>query len=251
MITINIILSTQEHGYLYEHGAELLGSIITTIAFIFTFIRMNIENNKDEKNEEEKNEKTLKMLDLISEKHIENIKNIRKELENAKGSIHIMIGVNNNKQTYQIDLKNIDSTNTMHIKKIYNTYSSDTYSILNSFKIIKENNTEKILEDYKDELTTVLSNQHINLNLKSLNKINSKINTLTSSLNNVKQMDDLINIIEASADEEINDPSYEKKEKIKEQEKGRKEWYGQEKEKKLNKLEDIKSDLKKAEHSLI
>ena len=26
-----------EHNYLYEHGAELLGSIITKIAFTFTY----------------------------------------------------------------------------------------------------------------------------------------------------------------------------------------------------------------------
>ncbi|WP_049336764.1 hypothetical protein [Staphylococcus hominis] len=84
MININIILNTQEHGYIYEHGAELLGSIITGIAFIFTFIKMIIDNNKDKKIEEEKNKKTLKMLDLISEKHVENIKNTREELENKK-----------------------------------------------------------------------------------------------------------------------------------------------------------------------
>ncbi|RRI62709.1 hypothetical protein EIM10_30595 [Pseudomonas aeruginosa] len=241
MITINIIFNAQVQQYLYEHGAELLGSVVTTLAFIYTFTKMLIDNNKDKKTEEIRNKKTLKMLDLISQKHIENI---RKELENAKTGIHVMIGINDRKPTYQINLENVDSTNSMHMKKIYNTYSSDTHSILNSFKIIKENNTEKILEEYKDELTTILSNQHINLNLDSLNKINNKINILTSSLNNVKQMDELINIIEISADEELNDSSYIK-------EKDRKAWYTREKEKKLNKLEDIKKDLKKSEQFLI
>lgn len=253
MRTINIICNEQVQQYLYEHGAELLGSIITTLAFIFTFTKILIDNNKDKKTEEIRNQKTLKMLDLISEKHIENIKNIREKLENAKTGIHIMTGTNDNKPTYQIDLENVDSTNSMHRKKVYNTYSSDIYTVLNSFKIIKENNTEKILEEYKDELTTVLSNQHINLNLDSLNKINNKINTLTSSLDKVKQMDELINIIEISADEEVNDPSYIKPKETKEtkkKEKDRKAWYAQEKEKKLNKLEDIKKELKKSEQFL-
>ena len=66
-------------------------------------------------------------------------------------------------------------------------------------------------------------------------------------------MDELINIIEISADEEVNDPSYIKPKETKEtkkKEKDRKAWYAQEKEKKLNKLEDIKKELKNSEQSL-
>lgn len=70
------ILAAEDYSYLYYHGAELLGSIITGLAFVFTFIKLYIDTKKEAKNEEDKNEKTLIMLDLISEKYINKIDDI-------------------------------------------------------------------------------------------------------------------------------------------------------------------------------
>ncbi|WP_317608883.1 hypothetical protein [Staphylococcus epidermidis] len=250
MIIINIILSTQEHGYLYEHGAELLGSIITAAAFLFTFTKMIIDNNKNKKTEEERNQKTLKMLDLISETYIKNIKNIREKLKNIDNGINIKIGVNNKKPTYQINLENIDSTNKFHVKRIIHTHSHDVYVVLESFKIIKEGNAEKILAEYKSKLTTVLINQHINLNLNSLSKINNKINTLTSSLNKVKQIDEYIHLVESKAHNEINTPIPILQEETEEKEKAKQEWLKGITQNKVKEIKDIINELEKNEQFL-
>lgn len=206
VFTIKIIISTQEHGYFYEHGAELLGAIITALAFVYTFRRIYKENKKEKDNEREKNQKTLKMLDLISGKYIENIDFIKEQLNDVRHGSTLQIGIGKEKPAYQIDLQNIESNNIMHRKKVYHTHSFDKYCILESFKRIKENNTKEIIENYKDEITKILSNQHLNINLKSLDKINNKINTLSELLEKLKTLDQLINLLEFSADKEMNAP---------------------------------------------
>lgn len=51
------VIGAIEHNYLYEHGAELLGSIITGLAFIFTFVKLYIDTKKEANTEKVKNEK--------------------------------------------------------------------------------------------------------------------------------------------------------------------------------------------------
>mgnify|MGYP006875364907 CR=1 FL=1 len=118
------------------------------------------------------------------------------------------------KPAYQIDLRNIESNNNMHNKKVYHTHSFDKYCALESFKRIKENNTKQVIENYKDEITKILSNQHLNIDLKSLDKIN----TLSELLKKLKKLDEFIEIIETSADEEMNDPRIISSKKTKEEE---------------------------------
>ncbi|MGX5791812.1 hypothetical protein ACWKSJ_12375 [Staphylococcus equorum] len=190
---MNVIIS-QEHNYLYEHGAELLGSIITGLAFIFTFVKLYIDTNKEKRNEKEKNEKTLMMLDLISEKYINKIDFIEKNLLDVKQSYAIKMGINDESLTYQINLEEIESSNQMHVKETFHTYSFDTYCILESFKLIKENCITEQISKYKDELTKILSNQHINLQLNSLEKINNKLNILSELLGSLEEIDNFINI---------------------------------------------------------
>lgn len=216
MFIINIILSTQQHGYIYEHGAELFGAIITALAFIYTFRRIYKENEKENETENEKNQKTLIMIDLISGKHIDNIEHIKKQLNDVKVGTTMQIGLNGVKPAYQIDLNEIDSHNIMHTKKVYYTRSFDKYHILESFKRIKENNTTQIIKEYKDEITKILSNQHLNLNLNSLDKINNKINNLSELLQKLKALDLFIELVEHSADVEMNDPRIIKSEKTNE-----------------------------------
>ncbi|WP_239775168.1 hypothetical protein [Mammaliicoccus sp. N-M50] len=216
MFIINIILSTQQHGYIYEHGAELFGAIITALAFIYTFRRIYKENEKENETENEKNQKTLIMIDLISGKHIDNIEHIKNQLNDVKVGTTLQIGLNGVKPAYQIDLNDIDSHNIMHTKKVYYTRSFDKYHILESFKRIKENNTTQIIKEYKDEITKILSNQHLNLNLNSLDKINNKINNLSELLQKLKALDRFIELVEHSADVEMNDPRVIKSEKANE-----------------------------------
>lgn len=155
MVNINIIINTQEHGYFYEHGAELLGAIITAFAFVYTFRR-----------------------------------------------------------------------------------------------IYKENNTKQIIENYKDEITKILSNQHLNMNLKSLDKINDKINTLSELLGKLKTLDQFINLIEFSADKEMNDPKIIRTKKTKEQEEASDKFLTDRVTAKLKEIEIILNYLEKAQQKL-
>ncbi|MEX6361545.1 hypothetical protein [Staphylococcus saprophyticus] len=105
-----------EHNYLYEHGAELLGSIITGLAFTFTFVKLYIDTKKEANTEKVKNEKTVIMLDLISEKYIGKIEFLKNKLIDIKQGFAIKIGLDKEQQTYQINLKDIESSNQMHFK---------------------------------------------------------------------------------------------------------------------------------------
>lgn len=147
------------------------------------------------------------MLDLISGKHIENIEYIKKQLNDVKYGTTLQIGIGEKKPAYQIDLQNIESNNSMHHKKVYHTHSLDTYCALESFKRIKENNTKQVIKNYKDEITKILSNQHLNINLESLDKINNKLSILSKLLEKLKTIDNFIEIIELSARKEMNDPN--------------------------------------------
>ncbi|MGD6887799.1 hypothetical protein [Staphylococcus shinii] len=250
MFIINIIINTQEHGYFYEHGAELLGAIITALAFVYTFRRIYKENKKEKENEKEKNQKTLKMIDLISGKHIENIEYIKEKLNNVQYGITFKIGIDEKEPVYQIDLQNIDSNNNMHNKKIYHTRSFDKYCVLESFKIIKENNTKQVIENYKDEITKILSNQHLNMDLKSLAKINDKINTLSVLIEKLKMLDQFINLIEFSADKEMNDPRIISSKKTKEEEEKPEKFLKDRVTTKIKELEIILNYLEKAQQKL-
>lgn len=250
MFIINIILSTQQHGYIYEHGAELFGAIITAIAFIYTFRRIYKENEKETENENEKNQKTLIMIDLISGKHIDNIEHIKKQLNDVKIGTTLQIGLNGVKPAYQIDLNDIDSHNIMHTKKVYYTRSFDKYHILESFKRIKENNTTQIIKEYKDEITKILSNQHLNMNLESLDKINNKINTLSKLLKKLEMIDKYIEIIEISAQEEMNDPNIIQTEKTEKEKNDIEEFNSRIIKKKLEETQEIINYLEKSRKKL-
>ncbi|MCT6558713.1 MULTISPECIES: hypothetical protein [Staphylococcus] len=148
------VIGSIEHNYLYEHGAELLGSIITGLAFIFTFVKLYIDTKKEANTEKVQNEKTLIMLDLISEKYIGKIE------------------------------------------------------FLENFKLIKEIYIINQINKFKDELTKILSNQHINLQLNFLEKINDKLNVLSELLDELEEIDKFINIVEISVMREAKHPNF-------------------------------------------
>uniref|UniRef100_UPI001AEBE16C hypothetical protein n=1 Tax=Staphylococcus sp. GDY8P91P TaxID=2804142 RepID=UPI001AEBE16C len=214
------------------------------------FRRIYKENKKEKENEKEKNQKTLKMIDLISGKHIENIEYIKEQLNNVQYGITFKIGIDEKEPVYQIDLQNIDSNNNMHNKKIYHTRSFDKYCALESFKIIKENNTKQVIENYKDEITKILSNQHLNMDLKSLAKINDKINTLSELIEKLKMLDQFINLIEFSADKEMNDPRIISNKKTKEEEEKPEKFLKDRVTTKIKELEIILNYLEKAQQKL-
>ena len=56
------------------------------------------------------------MLDLISEKYIGKIEFLKNKLIDIKQGFAIKIGLDKEQQTYQINLKDIESSNQMHFK---------------------------------------------------------------------------------------------------------------------------------------
>lgn len=57
------------------------------------------------------------MLDLISEKYIGKIEFLENKLIDIKQGFAIKIGLDEEQQTYQINLKDIESSNQMHFKR--------------------------------------------------------------------------------------------------------------------------------------
>lgn len=60
------VIGLIEHNYLYEHGVEPLGSIITGLAFIFTFVKLYIDTKKEANTEKVKNKNVFEFLVIDS-----------------------------------------------------------------------------------------------------------------------------------------------------------------------------------------
>lgn len=178
------------------------------ISSLFTFVKLYIDTKKEANTEKVQNEKILIMLDLISEKYFGKIEFLENKLIDIKQGFAIKIGLDEEQQTYQINLKDIESGNQMHFKEIFHTNSFDKYFILENFKLIKEIYIINQINKFKDELTKILSNQHINLQLNSLEKINDKLNVLSELLDELEEIDKFINIVEISVMREVKHPNF-------------------------------------------
>ncbi|MGW7807945.1 hypothetical protein ACWESC_10595 [Staphylococcus xylosus] len=245
------VIGAREHNYLYEHGAELLRSIITGLAFIFTFVKLYIDTKKETNTEKVKNEKTLIMLDLISEKYIGKIEFLENKLIDIKQEFAIKIGLDEEQQTYRINLKDIESSNQMHFKEIFHTNSFDKYFILENFKLIKESYIINHINKFKDELTKILSNKHINLQLNSLEKINNKLNVLSELLDELEEIDKFINIVEISVMREFNHPNFITSKSGKDEDENIQDFENKIISKKVKEIEKITQILSKSKQKLV
>lgn len=170
MDNINVYLQNSNNGFWYDHGVELGAAIVTLIAFLFTFWNINRTNKRQEIEEQKRNDRTLKMIDLVTQKQIEKLREINKEVSEKLET--------EPKPDYKdlYDL-NID-------KRVTNFYTQIKVSVtLNDVaKYIKDNELSETLINYQEKIKDMLINQHANLNLEALEKITTKLEDIEKAL---------------------------------------------------------------------
>lgn len=178
-----------ENSFWYDHGVELGAAIVTFLAFVLSFINIRrtdkrLEDDerkraeKEERESQEKNEKTLKLIDLATYNERMVIQQwscfFKKENDvTAREKYHILVSTHINEET--------ENKQAFIVGEIANKYKfADLENeLINFLEIIKEN----------------LNNNHINLNLQSLDRINNKISDLNEAINKSKQFKDIGKII--------------------------------------------------------
>ena len=190
-----MVIGTQIAGnnFWYDHGVELGAAIVTLLAFLLTFINIrrtdkklkedeHKRNEKLEQDERKKNEKTLKMIDLVTYKERTSIHqwalSFTKEMNvTTQEKYSVMISHHN---------LNFETDN----KKAF-----IVGEIANKYKVCE---LEGVLTHYLEIIKENLNNNHVNLSLQSLEKVNDKISDLNEAINQSKRfsdIDEIANII--------------------------------------------------------
>ncbi|GGB90320.1 hypothetical protein [Staphylococcus nepalensis] len=167
-------LQIAKHSFWYDHGVELLSALVTLAAFIFTFWNITNTNKKMYSDEIKKNDKTLKMIDLVTQKQRKNIGNFVIELEKLKEF--------EDRENYEI-LSPFSLT--------INSKNKHAFILGERAEYFYYNDIEKELNDYLETMKEILNNNHVNLNLRSLEKITDKINNLNNAINQSMRITDI------------------------------------------------------------
>ncbi|BBK29356.1 hypothetical protein SAP2_25400 (plasmid) [Staphylococcus arlettae] len=166
---------------------DFMAAAATVGAFLYTF--KNIRNNSiKEKNDQIiKNKKTIYLIDLITEKYREDISEIINKIYEIRYSNKMQVNFDNTDFKYQIIFEDIKPP-FPGIETI-ETEFEDVYIIIETYKYLNDPFIQETLENYIKEIKQNLSNQHQNLDLNSLEKINEKLKTLNKLIKNIKMFD--------------------------------------------------------------
>ncbi len=191
MIVININIYTQgellnRYNFLYDHGVELFAAIVTLFAFGLTFYNIWHNNKKDKDNEKKRNQKTLQMIDLITNNHRQNIKDMLSDIDEC-GCIVIEPIRDDGTTMHKIEFKE-DSAPIKNFTT-YETPFYDSYVVFLKYNYLKGNNIREIIDSYDVEIKNLVSNHHLNLNNNSLDKINKKLMILKYLKEKISELD--------------------------------------------------------------
>ena len=163
-----------EHSFLYDHGVELFGAIVTLLAFLLTFANIKRTDERLEQDEKKRNIKTLKMIDLATHKERMSIQQwayiFRKE-----GNVATQ-------EKYNILFSNYNMNFETENKKAF-----IVGEIANKYQIC---DLEVELTHYLEIIKDNLNNNHVNLSLQSLERVNEKISYLNEAINYSKWFGD-------------------------------------------------------------
>ena len=191
---------------------DFMAASATVLAFLYTFKNIRDNANKEKNDEIKKNKKTLQMIDLITKKDIDYLEEIEVKIKRIKKGYQIDIRLNDstNKivmpEGYQIDFSNIENDTFGFYKGQFSTYKLNIFNLLESYRIIKETNLLELAENYRKNLSEILSNQHLNLSLNSLEKITTKLNTIDKIKSHIKSIENNIDIVQLYAMTETEHP---------------------------------------------
>ena len=175
-----------EHSFLYDHGVELFGAIVTLLAFLLTFANIKRTDERLEQDEKKRNIKTLKMIDLATHKERMSIQ--------QWASIFRKEGNVATQEKYNILFSNYNMNFETENKKAF-----IVGEIANKYQIC---DLEVELTHYLEIIKDNLNNNHVNLSLQSLERITEKISYLNEAINYSKWFSDteeICNIIIADS----------------------------------------------------
>ncbi|MGX0401532.1 MULTISPECIES: hypothetical protein [Staphylococcus] len=246
-----------QNGYLYEHGADLLAAIGTTAAVIVSLIVSNNSKNREKKEEIIRNNKTLELIDLISYKHNNRINIIEENLLNIENNTNIIRIFPQDSDIpefsgYEIPVKNFEFINfpakfkeKSNSRRKLLTKNKSRKDILQIYNLFIDKNVITIVEEFIEELNSILINHHLNLNSSSLDKINIKLESLFSLKEHIrnyeKNIEPVVNSVFSEMGFMYTQPGYENiasnfyKEKLNNE---------------FNLLDNIKNDFKIVKSSL-
>ncbi|HDL0574817.1 hypothetical protein ACJ41M_13405 [Staphylococcus aureus] len=179
-----------ESNFWYDHGVELVGAIITLLAFLLTFFNIRRTDKKLKEDERKRNDKqeledkkinykTLKMIDLITIKERDSIKRCAMALVSKK---YIVAREKYDITSYTKFYMN-DTIQTQN-KQAFILYKRAFYSY--DYKIEDE------LNNYLETIKECINKNHLNLN--SLEKLNDKITKINEGINRSKHLTNLSEI---------------------------------------------------------
>ena len=163
-----------EHSFLYDHGVELFGAIVTLLAFLLTFANIKRTDKRLEQDDKKRNIKTLKMIDLATHKERMSIQ--------QWASIFRKEGNVATQEKYNILFSNYNMNFETENKKAF-----IVGEIANKYQIC---DLEVELTHYLEIIKDNLNNNHVNLSLQSLERVNEKISYLNEAINYSKWFGD-------------------------------------------------------------
>lgn len=179
-----------ENSFWYDHGVELGGAIVTLLAFLLTFFNIRRtdkklkederkRNDKQELEDKKVNDKTLKMIDLVTKKERDNIKQCAMVLVSKKDVI--------TRGKY-----NITSYSKFYMNTTIETQNKLAFILFKRAVYSSDYKIENELENYLETIKECINKNHVNLN--SLEKINDKITKINEGINRSKSLTNLSEI---------------------------------------------------------
>ncbi len=153
------------------------------------------------------------MIDLITNKDIEVIKDIENCILKLENKLHVDIRLNDTtgnikmNEGYQIDFSKLKSDNVFIHKGVFSTFDTDIFNVLETYKIINETNLPGVIDSYRRNLTDILSNHHLNLSLNSIEKVNNKLEKIDHIKKSIKRLENNIHFLQMYAMTETRHPS--------------------------------------------
>lgn len=163
-----------EHIFLYDHGVELFGAIVTLLAFLLTFANIKRTDERLEKDEKKRNIKTLKMIDLSTHKERMSIQQWALMFKMESDVI--------TQEKYNILFSNYNINFETGNKKAF-----IIGEIANKYKV---SDLEVELTHYLEIIKDNLNNNHVNLSLQSLERVTEKISYLNEAISYSKWFSD-------------------------------------------------------------
>jgi hypothetical protein len=172
---------------LIKISIDFMAASATVGAFLYTFKNIRDNSVKEKNNQIIKNKKTLYLIDLITEKYREDISKIINKIYEIEYGDKMKINFDNTEYKYQIIFEDLKPP--FPGVETIETEFEDVYIIIETYKNLNDPFIQETIENYLKEIKKIISSQHLNLDLNSLEKINKRLKNLNKIIKNIKMFD--------------------------------------------------------------